>query len=204
MSVAQDYISYKRIENGDPSQDVAVASVLFLVDGKLVLLQPSTNDDGELKYDMRVVAQNVEFYYLARDSSGCVPSLHSDGTGPEAEEHALRDSLWVFDGQNMRAWIDVQTLLEFAPAEYARELPVSTSTAVDFYPLSILMNKGILFGVESELSLGRDANFTLFRTVARVRLPHLKRNTSVRHFTNMEFTDNAFYTRHSARPIGTI
>ena len=53
--------------DGDPSQDVAVASVLFLVDGKLVLLRPSVNGEGQLKYDMRVVAQNVEYYASMRD-----------------------------------------------------------------------------------------------------------------------------------------
>nr|POE58692.1 guanine nucleotide exchange factor subunit ric1 [Quercus suber] len=49
-----------QLEHGDPSQDVATASVLFLVDGKLVLLQPSTNEHGELKYDLRVIAQKED------------------------------------------------------------------------------------------------------------------------------------------------
>ncbi|TQN69387.1 Guanine nucleotide exchange factor subunit ric1, partial [Colletotrichum shisoi] len=51
-----------QLVDGDPSQDVAVASVLFLVDAKLVLLQPSFNSEGNLKYDMKVIAQNVEFH----------------------------------------------------------------------------------------------------------------------------------------------
>ncbi|KAG8533227.1 uncharacterized protein KY384_002010 [Bacidia gigantensis] len=53
--------------DGDPSQDVACASVVFLVDAKLVLLQSSTNDAGEMKYDMRVIANNVEYFDLMRD-----------------------------------------------------------------------------------------------------------------------------------------
>src|SRR5437660_6583934 len=92
--------------DGDPSQDVAMATVLFLVDGKLVLLQPSTTEGGELKYDMRVLLQNVEFYVLMRD----IPAVHkipkisstsaieSLGIAPQS----LNDSLWVFDGQDIR------------------------------------------------------------------------------------------------------
>lgn len=126
---------------------------------------------------MRVVAQNVEHYLLARDlvdlptpgrrseqkisASPDYPSIEGEGPG-------IRDSLWLFDGHYLRAWTDVQTLLESAPAEYGRDLPPSTSSPVDFYPLSVLLHKGILFGLESELSQGRDADLSYFRSVSRV------------------------------------
>ena len=163
--------------------------MLFLVDGKLVLLQPSTNDDGDLKYDMRVIAQNVEHYLLARDSPDLSAAtkkaleLGSDASNeyfPPAEESAsdLRDSLWLFDGHNVRSWTDIQSLLESAPAEYGRELPPSTCSPVDFYPLSILLNKGIAFGVESELSQARDLGFSLFRMLARVSIDLAFQGTS--------------------------
>lgn len=154
-----------------------MASLLLLVDGKLVLLQPTTSDAGELKYDMRVIAHNVEFYFLARDAPSVSRRTLTDGnteTG-EAEEHpsddhddSLQDSLWLFDGRDIRTWIDVQSLLESAPAEYGREIPSSIATPVDFYPLSVLVHRGIAFGVEAESIRGRENSFTLFRTIARV------------------------------------
>ncbi|XDG10537.1 hypothetical protein ABKA04_010152 [Annulohypoxylon sp. FPYF3050] len=103
--------------DGDPSQDVAFASVLFLVDGKLVLLQPSVNNEGQLKYDMRVISHNVEFY-----------------------------------------------------ARPTGELPPTVSMPIDFYPLSILLGKGIVLGVEPELVQRRDVSFSFFRFSIRTHL----------------------------------
>lgn len=165
-----------QLESGDASKDVAVASVLFLVDGKLVLLQPSTNDEGNLKYDMRVIAQNVEFYFLARDATGMLPFTSDQSELAEGMNdspsggHTLRDSLWLFDGKDVRTWIDIQSILESGPSEYGRDLTPAIATTVDFYPLSVLVHKGIIFGAESELVQGRDNGFPLFRSVPRTSL----------------------------------
>ncbi|KAB8339061.1 hypothetical protein FH972_021997 [Carpinus fangiana] len=165
-----------QLQNGDPSQDVAVASVLFLLDGKLVMLQPTVTDEGELKYDMRLIAQNVEYYLLARDAAS-----HFASPPPEADEqvgestgavsgYSLRDSLWLFDGQDMRAWTDVNDLLAAVPSEYGRDMPSSIAVPVDFYPLSVLLHKGILVGAEAELLQRNDAGFAYFRNIARTTL----------------------------------
>ena len=160
---------------GDPSQDVAVATVLFLVDGKLVLLQPSLNEEQRLKYDMRVIAQNVEYYALMRD----LP-FSSPPRGPEApngdepgqdEGNGLRDSLWIFEGSEMKLWTDVLDVLRSAPAELGRELPPMVSIPVDFYPLSVLLGKGILLGLEPDLVQRRDVNFAFFKFTIRVSPP---------------------------------
>lgn len=172
---------------GDPSQDVAVATVLFLVDGKLVLLQPSLNEEQKLKYDMRVIAQNVEYYALMRDQQSCsppqVPDSSSNGiSGADQsqrqnqnheEENGLRDSLWTFEGNDMKVWTDVQDVLRSAPSELARELPLMVSIPVDFYPLSVLLGKGILLGLEPDLVQRRDVNFAFFRFTIRVRFSDL-------------------------------
>jgi hypothetical protein len=169
----------EQLDNGDPSQDVALATVVFLVDGKLVLLQPTTNDSGELKYEMRIIASNVEYYALMRDQpyfnnttpnvAGLLPP--SPVPAPDVPlyyQNDLRDSLWYFDGSDMRVWTDVQEVLASASPELARELPVPVKVPVDFYPLSILLNKGILFGVESEMVQRRDISFAFLRYATRV------------------------------------
>ena len=163
----------EQILEGDPSQDVAVATVLFLVDGKLVLLQPSLNEEGKLKYDMRVIAQNVEYYALMRDRHG-PPTQESKGIGmvnvdaEQEQENSLRDSLWTFDGNGIKAWADVHDVLQSAPSELGRELPPAVSIPVDFYPLSIVLEKGILLGLEPELVQRRDVNFAFSRFTIRV------------------------------------
>jgi RAB6A-GEF complex partner protein 1 len=166
----------EQLIDGDPSQDVDKATVLFLVDGKLVLLQPSLDEEQKLKYDMRVIAQNIEYYVLMRDqqfsSSPQDPRASTNGlAGVELSRdqgHGLRDSLWTFDGIEVKVWTDVQDVLRSAPPELARELPPVVSIPVDFYPLSVLLGKGILIGLEPDIVQRRDVNFAFFRFTIRV------------------------------------
>lgn len=154
--------------DGDPSQDVAVASVLFLVDGKLVLLRPSVNEEGNLKYDMRVVAQSVEYYVCMKDQPFLPAPLHAPNhLPPDAREEKLRDSLWLFDGGELKNWSDVNDVLQASGGELPSSVPVS----VDFYPLSVLLGKGIILGIEPDLVQRRDINFSFFRFSIRVSFP---------------------------------
>jgi hypothetical protein len=120
----------EQLRGGDPSRDVAVATMIFLVDGKLVLLQPSTTDEGELKYDMRVLLQNVEYYALIRDQ----PAQQTFSPKPEHHEtplsetfpmsgleENLSDSLWAFDGNDVKV----------SALENLRILPTLTSSGMD-------------------------------------------------------------------------
>lgn len=159
-----------QISDGDPSQDVAVASVLFLVDGKLVLLSPSMNEDGQLKYDMRIVAQNVEYHVSMRDQPPINITHSPDETQLRYGPLALRDSLWLFDGMEIKAWADIHGVLTAATGDNGRELPPPVSIDVDFYPLSILLEKGIVLGVESDLVQRRDVNFSFFHFAIRTHL----------------------------------
>jgi len=176
-----------QLEHGDPAQDVATASVIFLVDGKLVLLQPSMNELGELKYDMRVIAQNVEYYLLMRDQVGAVTALNTsnayhgqmNGTtalGPLG--HSLQDSLWYYDGEAYHIWSDVLDVLATAPAELGRDLPPTVRVPVDFAPISTMIAKGVVHGLDPELVQRRDVNFSFFKLASRTQLflPQLLRH----------------------------
>lgn len=162
-----------RIDNGDPSQDVKVASVLLLVDGNLVLLQPTITEGGDLKYDMRVISNDVEYYILMRDqlAFNFSPSVdESLPNSPSAEmvlapSHSslsLRDSLWLFRGKDLLAWNDVHDVLQ------QETVPAPLNIPLDFYPLSVLLNKGIVLGVESEMMQRRDVTFTTLKFAIRV------------------------------------
>lgn len=179
-----------QLRDGDPSQDVANASVLFLVDAKLVLLQSSTSENG-LKYDMRVIAQNVEYFDLMRDHgtlnnspASSLPESPSDGNASLSGLHAdrgLRDSLWYFDGENIQCWMDVEDLLKSASTENDRELPQPVTTETDFYPTSIVLDRGLVLGLDAEMIQRRDVHFAYMRHTIRTQLflPHiLRRNLS--------------------------
>jgi hypothetical protein len=147
--------------------------VLLLVDGNLVLLQPTVSDAGDLKYDMRVISHDVEYYILMRDqlSFNFVPQVDETlpaspsadmALEPPHSSLSLRDSLWMFQGQNLLAWNDVQDVLREEAA------PAPLNIPLDFYPLSVLLNKGIVLGVESEMIQRRDMTFTVLKFAIRV------------------------------------
>ncbi|KAL4774889.1 RIC1-domain-containing protein [Aspergillus nidulans var. acristatus] len=165
----------EQLRNGDPSQDVKVASVLLLVDGNLVLLQPSMSDSGNLKYDMRVISHDVEYYILMRDQLSfnfAPPYEESLPPSPAAElalnqyhsNLSLRDSLWTFSGKDLMAWGDVQEVLR------REDVPKSIEVPLDFYPLSVLLNKGIVLGVEPETIQRRDVTFVVLKFAIRTHL----------------------------------
>lgn len=96
-------------------------------------------------------------------------SVGLNGDQVSADEgNGLRDSLWTFEGNDMKVWTDVQDVLRSAPSELGRELPPMVSIPIDFYPLSVLLGKGILLGLEPDLVQRRDVNFAFFKFTIRV------------------------------------
>ena len=158
-----------------------------------MLLQSSTDVGGGLKYDMRVIANNVEYFDLMRDR---IPFLDSPGRSlppsPAAEgaldvfytDRGLRDSLWYFDGNDIQCWMNVEDLIDAASTSNDRELPRSVSISTDFYPTSIVLNKGVLLGVDADLVQRRDMQFAFFRFSIRTQLflPQIIR----RHITHFD------------------
>lgn len=141
------------------------------------MLQPSVSPNGALKYDMRVVAHDVEYYILMRDqlSFNFAPPNDEPSSGGQTPEItvnnspsdiSLRDSLWVFGGKDLFIWSDMQDVLR--PTGRSVEGPKNLPIPTDFYPISILLNKGIVLGIEPEITQRRDVTFTLQRFAIRV------------------------------------
>lgn len=65
--------------------------------------------------------------------------------------------------------MDVQDILDCSPE--GRDLPLPVKVPVDFYPLSVLMTKGIVSGVEVDIVERKDIGFSYFRLGSRVCTP---------------------------------
>lgn len=129
---------------------------------------------------MRVIANNVEFFDLMRDQGTLTDS--PDNSLPESPsddspfvnaayvDRGLRDSLWYFDGNEVKCWMDVEDLLVSASSENERELPQPISITTDFYPSSVVLNRGILVGLDADLVQRRDFPFAFFRHTIRACL----------------------------------
>jgi hypothetical protein len=122
----------------------------------------------------------------------------------ELQTHDLSDSLWYFDGSNVRVWIDIQEVLATASSETGREVPTAVKIPVDFYPLSTLLNKGTLFGVETDLVQRRDINFALFRFATRVspavKWPRLRGNSTCTLVLTLAGPDAFIHPTFAASP----
>ncbi|KAI0963163.1 hypothetical protein AcW1_000322 [Taiwanofungus camphoratus] len=142
---------------GDPIQDLAVATVLMIVGGKLVLLRPRKSGDQEVKYDMQILADRIEFCWI-----------HLRGIG------TLENSLWGYDGQGIRLWLNALNIESSQPPDDTSVLKGNVKESVniplDFYPLSVLMDKGIIIGVEYEAATRLNLTFTMFRQVTSSHL----------------------------------
>lgn len=123
---------------------------------------------------MRIVSHDVEYYILMRDqlsfnfSSTVDESLPGSPSADMALEQSqgslsLRDSLWMFRGKDLLTWNDVQDVLT------EETVPAPLSIPLDFYPLSVLLSKGIVLGIESEMMQRRDMSFAVLKFAIRVR-----------------------------------
>ena len=122
---------------------------------------------------MQILADRIEFCWI-----------HLRGIG------SLENSLWGYDGQSMRVWLNALTIV--APSESASEpqsghVRESVNVPLDFYPLcgfissllyvlrisdstaAVLMDKGIIIGAEHESSVVSTLPFVTFRHATSVR-----------------------------------
>lgn len=144
---------------GDPVDDLSVAAVLMVVGGQLVLLRPRKSADQEVKYDMQIFADRIEFCWI-----------HLRGIG------SLENSLWAYDAQGMRVWLNALTIeASHSTSDIHKNIKESVNIPLDFYPLSVLMDKGIIIGAEHETATRSNLPFVMFRhaTSSHLFLQHI-------------------------------
>ncbi|KAF9478024.1 RIC1-domain-containing protein [Pholiota conissans] len=174
---------------GDPVDDLSVATVLMVVGGQLILLRPRKSASAEVKYDVQVLAERIEFCWI-----------HLRGVG------ALENSLWAYDASGMRVWLNALSIESpqnnsISPVTDVKE---SVKIPLDFYPLSVLMDKGIIIGVEHEAAVRSNLPFAMFRHTAsshlflqHILLYHLESNqvkeavAFASHYNNLVFFSHA-------------
>ncbi|KAF9455011.1 RIC1-domain-containing protein [Macrolepiota fuliginosa MF-IS2] len=143
---------------GDPVEDLAVAIVLMVVGGQLILLRPRKSADQEVKYDMQIFADRIEFCWI-----------HLRGIT------ALENSLWAYDAHGIRIWLNALAIEKQPAQEMTEDVKESVTIPLSFYPLSVLMDKGIIIGAENELATRSNLPFVMFRhaTSSHLFLQHI-------------------------------
>ncbi|BGP22387.1 ribosome control protein 1 domain containing protein [Rhodotorula toruloides] len=175
---------------GDPADDLNVATIIFLISGRLVLLRPRRAASEEVKYDLQILADQVEFYWT-----------HLSGIG------TLENSLWAWDGHKIRVWLDALTIEKVrvdARRDAYETVKESVGISLDFYPLAVLMDKGIIVGADQETSLRRSLDFAIFRIITTTHLFihhilrfHLDRSQSREAVLFASFYQHLVYFAHA-------
>lgn len=119
---------------------------------------------------MQIFADRIEFCWI-----------HLRGIG------ALENSLWGYDGQGIRVWLNALAIESPAsPEEAPQSVKESVNIPLDFYPLckflrlalvhqrlqylvAVLMDKGIIIGAEHESVTRVNLPFAMFRHTTSVR-----------------------------------
>ena len=82
------------------------------------------SEEGEVRYDMQILADKIEFCWI-----------HLRGIG------ALENSLWGYDGQSIRVWLNALAIEAPSPVEPDSEdrepdfVKESVNIPLDFYPM---------------------------------------------------------------------
>ncbi|CAG8494402.1 685_t:CDS:10 [Rhizophagus irregularis] len=103
-------------------ETIQSASIIFLIDGKLVLLHPKKSDEGEVQYDLHILADKIEFYWMSTRGIG-----------------SLKNSLWACDGQGVKIWMNIWSNEESA-RDWQNDVLLSATKeclriSLEFYPL---------------------------------------------------------------------
>lgn len=100
-------------------EDLSVATVLMMVGGKLVLLRPQKAGQQEVKYDMQILADRIEFCWI-----------HLRGIG------SLENSLWGYDGRGIRVWLNALNIeMPSGQDSDSDSIQESVNIPLEFYPL---------------------------------------------------------------------
>jgi len=140
---------------GDPADDLNVATIIFLISGRLVLLRPRRAASQEVKYDLQLLSSLIEFFWT-----------HLSGIG------TLENSLWGYsEGRKIQIWLDALTIEKVRvdrKKDTYQTVEESVGIELDFYPLAVLMEKGIVVGVDQEINLRKSLDFAIFRILTTV------------------------------------
>jgi len=115
--------------------------------------------------------------------------IHLRGVG------ALENSLWAYDAQGMRVWLNALSIESSRlPDASANDVKENVIIPLDFYPLSVLMDKGIIIGVEHETAVRYNLPFVMFRQAASSQL--FLQHVLLYHLENHQIREAVVFASH--------
>ncbi|OAD01955.1 hypothetical protein MUCCIDRAFT_144086 [Mucor lusitanicus CBS 277.49] len=140
----------------DSLESVISSNILLLVDGKLIILCPKAAVHGSPPpaFDIHNIHAKAEYYWVGKKSID-----------------NLVTSLWIADGKGLKTFTNLLLPPDFDFSTYNTNLSdQAIYIPLDFYPLSILLDKGIIVGIEQNISYRDSLGFVLFKMSPKMHL----------------------------------
>ncbi|ANB12917.1 hypothetical protein AWJ20_1195 [Sugiyamaella lignohabitans] len=127
-------------DNQDPTIPITADNLklVFLVDGMLTIFEPASGPPIT-SYKKHLLHHSIEYYFIT----------------PPGKDNSYHCMLWAFDGTNMLVWIKDYN------SQFSSIKPAVVP--VESYPIAVLMDKGILTGIETDTLPSRENYFTYFK-----------------------------------------
>ncbi|QSL66326.1 hypothetical protein MERGE_000704 [Pneumocystis wakefieldiae] len=153
-----------QMQNGCFINNIHMASIILLVDDKLMFLKPKKND-SVVKYDTYLLSEKVEYFLFIDHLS-----------------QYLRPSICAFCGTEIKIWMDFSNIIDDAGDQSNDESFLSLKNdsnlitiPLDFYPIFFLLDKGVILGIKNTVTQQKNLDFFNFRfdTMTTLFLPYV-------------------------------
>ncbi|EMR09555.1 hypothetical protein PNEG_02142 [Pneumocystis murina B123] len=141
-----------QMQNGRFINNIHMASIILLVDDKLMFLKPKKNDPA-LKYNIYLLSEKVEYFLFIDHLS-----------------QYLRPSICAFCGTEIKIWMDFSNIIDDTDNQSDDESFLNLKNdcnlitiPLDFYPVFFLLNKGVILGIKNTVIQQRNLDFFNFK-----------------------------------------
>ncbi len=127
--------------------------LLILYGDTLIYLQV----DADGVWESSVLSHNVEYYWI------------NFKTTKDTSSHSFHNFIWTFHGSHIKIWTGLESVnfSELPPNASTFEIDV-VELPIDFYPTNVMMSKGILAGIDQQISMRNNMGCSFFRIQSKV------------------------------------
>ena len=114
--------------------------------------------DSDGVWESSIISYGVEYYWINLKKSKDNSSVDS-----------FNNFIWTFHGSHIKIWTGFQNLdLSTFPSSSTRYEIDVVELPIDFYPAAVMMSKGILVGIDQQVSMRNNMGCSFFRIQSKV------------------------------------
>ncbi|TPX31029.1 hypothetical protein SmJEL517_g05541 [Synchytrium microbalum] len=134
-------------------ETIKTSPILILKSGELSVLKESPKHDWE----HMVLANHIEHFFVSK---------------PLERAAGMHHSLWAFDGAGVKIWANIITDDTMLPEAWppTKNWNEDIRMELDFYPLTVMMHRAIIMGIEQRMALRNSVQCTFYKLETKTHL----------------------------------